>query len=292
MTTPATWTVRTLLGWSAPWLERRGVASPRLDSELLLAKALDLRRIDLFMDPHRPLTAPELAAFKALLTRRAAREPVAHLLGVREFWGLEFYSSRAALIPRPETELLLETVLASFADRQAPLEMFEPCVGSGAVLCALLHEYPGATGVGSDLSAEALELARRNATKSGCGDRVTLLEGDLDTPLPADARFDVVVINPPYIVSGDLPGLQPEVRDWEPRLALDGGGDGLQVLRRLPGLLQARVRPGGVAVIEIGDDQGETVMGLFQSAGFEQVELLLDYHRSPRAVVIRTRQSS
>ncbi|MBF0191501.1 MAG: peptide chain release factor N(5)-glutamine methyltransferase [Magnetococcales bacterium] len=286
MTTAPVWTVRTLLGWSAPWLERRGVESSRLDSELMLAKALNLRRLDLFLDPHRPLDAAELAAFKALLTRRAAREPVAHLLGVREFWGIEFFSSSAALIPRPETELLLEATLAHFPDREAPLRIFEPCVGSGAVLCALLNEYPQAQGWGSDLSKAALELAQRNAAKTDCADRVTLLEGDLDAPLPASETFDVVVINPPYIVSGVLAGLQPEVRDWEPHLALDGGVDGLQVVARLPGLVRHRLRPGGMAGVEVGHDQGEAVVGLFRAADFERVALLPDYHRIPRAVVV------
>ncbi|MBF0272034.1 MAG: peptide chain release factor N(5)-glutamine methyltransferase [Magnetococcales bacterium] len=285
MTAPA-WTVRTLLGWSAPWLERRGVESPRLDSELILAKALNLRRLDLFLDPHRPLNAAELAAFKALLTRRAAREPVAHLLGVREFWGIEFFSSSAALIPRPETELLLESVLAHFPDREAPLRIFEPCVGSGAVLCALLSEYPQARGWGSDLSGSALELAQRNAVKTGCVDRVTLVEGDLDVPLPSSDSFDVVVVNPPYIVSEALEGLQPEVRDWEPHLALDGGVDGLRVVVRLPGLVRSRLRPGGVAVVEVGHDQGVAAVEVFREAGFERIVLLPDYQRIPRAVVV------
>ncbi|MBF0212795.1 MAG: peptide chain release factor N(5)-glutamine methyltransferase [Magnetococcales bacterium] len=285
MTTPA-WTVRTLLGWSTPWLERKGVESPRLDSELMLAKALKLRRLDLFLDPHRPLDAAELAAFKGLLTRRAAREPVAHLLEVREFWGIEFHASPAALIPRPETELLLEAVLARCPDREASLEIFEPCVGSGAVLCALLHEYPQARGVGIDLSPMALELARRNAVKTGCEARVSLLEGDLDAPLPSSHRFEVIVVNPPYIASGELSTLQPEVRDWEPRLALDGGDDGLQVVVRLPEMVRQRLAPGGVAVIEVGHDQGAAAVERFRLAGFDRVELLPDYHRIPRAVVV------
>ncbi|MBF0162894.1 MAG: peptide chain release factor N(5)-glutamine methyltransferase [Magnetococcales bacterium] len=284
---PATWTIRTLLAWSTPWLGQRGIDSPRLDGELLLAKALGLRRIDLFLDPHRPLTPTELGAFKALIVRRAAREPVAHILGMREFWGIEFESSGAALIPRPETELLVETVLAHFPDRSTPLAILEPCVGSGALLCALLKEYPQAEGVGSDLSAEALALARCNVERCGHAARVTLVEGDLDASVAEEREFDVVVVNPPYIASGELEGLQPEVRDWEPRLALDGGADGLVLLKRLPALFRRRMRSGGVAVTEIGYDQGEAVVALFRRDGFEGVELLRDYHRLPRAVVVR-----
>ncbi|MBF0417974.1 MAG: peptide chain release factor N(5)-glutamine methyltransferase [Magnetococcales bacterium] len=283
---PAIWTIRTLLGWSTPWLARRGIDSARLDGELLLAKALGARRIDLFLDPDRPLNPEELADFKALIVRRAAREPVAHIVGMREFWGMTFLSSGAALIPRPETELLVETILSHFPDRSAPLAFLEPCVGSGALLCALLKEYPQAIGVGSDLSAEALGLARRNVEKCGYAARVELYQGDMDEGI-SERLFDGVVVNPPYIVSGELAGLQPEVRDWEPRLALDGGEDGLTLLKRLPALFWRRVREGGVGVTEIGYDQGEQVVALFREAGFAKVELLMDYHRLPRAVVMK-----
>lgn len=283
---PSIWTVRTLLQWSTPWLAQRGVEAPRLDGELMLAKALDLRRIDLFLDPDRPLNAPELAAFKGLLRRRAAREPVAHLLGRREFWGIDFLVSSAVLIPRPESELLVEAVTGWCAGRDRPLEIFEPCVGSGAVLCALLKEYPEARGVGSDLSPEALAVAGQNVARCGLGERVTLLEGDLDAGVAPERRFDVVVVNPPYIVRAELAGLQPEVRDWEPRLALDGGEDGLMVLSRLPGLVRMRLRPGGRAAIEVGYDQGEQVVTLFRQAGFAAVTLLEDFHRIPRVVVV------
>lgn len=259
----------------------------RLDGELLLAKALDLRRIDLFMDPDRPLNAVELAVFKGLLLRRAAREPVAHLLGVREFWGLELLSSADALIPRPESELLVEAVLGCFSDRQQPVQIFEPCVGSGAVSCALMREYPAACGVGGDLSLAALAVAARNLQRIGCAGRMGLFAGDLDGCLASEVRFDVIVVNPPYIPRWEMADLQPEVRDWEPRLALDGGLDGLEILRRLPGLVQTRLRSEGVAAIEVGHDQGERVAGMFRSSGFAEVSILNDYHRIPRVVLIR-----
>ncbi|MBF0428088.1 MAG: peptide chain release factor N(5)-glutamine methyltransferase [Magnetococcales bacterium] len=284
MTASPLWTIRTLLGWSTPWLAQRGISSSRLDSELLLAKALQCRRIDLFLDPHRFLTAAELAEFKVLVKRRAAREPLAHIVGLREFWSIEFFASAEALIPRPETELLVETIVAHYSDHQAPLEILEPCVGSGAVLCALLTEYPQARGVGTDLSWQALELARRNAEKVACQDRMVLMQGDLDAPLPASALFDVIIANPPYIVSEDLAGLQPEVRDWEPHLALDGGVDGLQIVSRIPAIAKARLQSGGLVVTEIAHDQGQAVLALFQQAGFSQVEILNDYTRTNRAV--------
>ncbi|MBF0127932.1 MAG: peptide chain release factor N(5)-glutamine methyltransferase [Magnetococcales bacterium] len=283
MTAPL-WTVRTLLGWSAPWLAQRGVESSRLDSELLLASVLNLRRLDLFLDPHRPLMAQELAAFKAVVKRRAAREPVAYILGRREFWSMAFLARGDVLIPRPETELLVESVLARYPDRSAPLEILELCTGSGVILCALLTEYPMATGVGTDLSPAALELARDNLAQHGLTGRVALLEGDLTAPVAQEARFDLVLANPPYIASDTLAGLEPEVRDWEPRLALDGGAEGLSVLSRIPPLARTRLRPGGWLLTEIGWDQGEAVADLLARAGFVNIEILNDYNKLPRVV--------
>lgn len=286
MSTTPLWTVRTLLAWSAPWLTQKGVESARLDSELLLANALNLRRIDLFLDPHRYLTPEELASFKLLIKRRAAREPIAYILGMKEFWGLEFLASHEVLIPRPETELLLETTLAYQPERQTPLRILELGAGSGAVLCSLLIEYPLAQGTGTDLSSQALKLARRNGAKIGLTERIEWLEGDLDTMIPPTDCFDVIIANPPYIATGELNGLQPEVRDWEPRMALDGGEDGLRVLLRIPRLAKTRLLPGGLCVTEIGSNQAEVALELFRQAGFLDPELLYDYHRLPRAIKI------
>ncbi|MBF0296627.1 MAG: peptide chain release factor N(5)-glutamine methyltransferase [Magnetococcales bacterium] len=284
MTAPL-WTIRTLLGWSAPWLAQRGVESPRLDSELLLAEVLHLRRIDLFLDPHRPLSAAELAAFKAVIKRRAAREPVAFILGRREFWGMEFRVGPDTLIPRPETELLVEAALARFPDRSSPLTILEMCVGSGAVVCALLKEFPNATAVGTDLSAGALVLARANVEKHGFAERIALLEGDLDAPLAPEASFDLMVVNPPYVTTQELDGeVAPEVREWEPRLALDGGADGLRVVERVPPCAVRRLRPGGLLLMEIGSQQGEAAGELLARGGLVNVEILIDFNKLDRVV--------
>ncbi|MEO5334550.1 MAG: peptide chain release factor N(5)-glutamine methyltransferase [Magnetococcus sp. YQC-5] len=284
MSTTPLWTVRTLLAWSVPWLTQKGVENARLDSELLLANALNLRRIDLFLDPHRYLTAEELTSFKLLIKRRAAREPIAYILGVKEFWGLEFLTSREALIPRPETELLLETTLSYQPERQTPMRILELGAGSGAVLCSLLTEYPLAHGTGIDLSSQALKLAQKNAAKIGVAERIEWLESDLDTMMPPTDGFDVIIANPPYIATGELNGLQAEVRDWEPHMALDGGEDGLKILSRIPTLAKTRLVPGGLCVTEIGCDQAEAALELFLLAGFPEPELLYDYHRLPRAI--------
>ncbi|MBF0182367.1 MAG: peptide chain release factor N(5)-glutamine methyltransferase [Magnetococcales bacterium] len=284
MTAPL-WTIRTLLGWSTPWLAQRGVESPRLDSELLLAEVLQLRRIDLFLDPHRPLSAPELAAFKVVVKRRAAREPVAFILGHREFWGMALRVGPQTLIPRPETELLVETALARFPDRTHPLAILEMCVGSGAVACALLKEFPNATAVGTDLSAGALALARANAENHGFCDRLILMEGDLDAPLAQDEKFDLVVVNPPYVTTRELAEeVAPEVREWEPRLALDGGDDGLRVVARIPGCAMRRLRPAGLLLMEIGSGQGEAAAELARRGGLQDVEVLMDFNKLDRVV--------
>lgn len=279
------WTIRTLLEWSTPWLAERGVDSPRLDSELLLANALKIRRIDLFLDPHRPLLPTELALFKPLIKRRAAREPIAYILGHREFWGLEISTNGDVLIPRPESELLVETTLAHYPERETPLNILELCVGSGAVLCALLTEYPQAKGHGTDLSLPALQQATHNAKKLELTERVVLIQSDLDMAIPATERFDLLIANPPYIATDELAKLAPEVQKWEPRMALDGGKQGLEILAKIPAIAQARLKPGGRLLVEIGYDQGEAVETLFRESALNEIKILKDYNRLPRCVI-------
>ncbi len=279
-----TWTIRRLLQWCTPWLSQKGCDSPRLDGELLLAEVLNLERITLYLDPDRPLTAPELAAFKALVKRRAQREPVALILGRRDFWQHTFKVAPGVLIPRPETEGLLEAVIEHHPDRQAGLTMLEIGVGSGAVLCSLLAEYPRARGVGSDISATALTISRENAVRIAVSDRLRLLSGDLTAPLAVGERFDLIVSNPPYIASPVLKTLAPEVARWEPIAALDGGGDGLAVLRRLAAECAGFLQPGGLLALEIGHDQAEAVSGLLAAAGYESITVRPDYGGQPRIV--------
>ncbi|MBF0368460.1 MAG: peptide chain release factor N(5)-glutamine methyltransferase [Magnetococcales bacterium] len=285
MTSPERWSVRRLLNWSTPWLEKQGVENPRLDSELLLAHAIGLKRLDLFLDPDRPLIPAELARFKSLIKRRAHREPTALILGIRGFWKLDFLIHPGVLIPRPESERIIEAVLEKFPDQESPLALLDIGVGPGTLLFTLLSEYPQATGVGCDLSQTALACARENGEALKLLDRTTLLQGDLTAPLDTNTRFDLIVSNPPYITDKEMADLAPEVREWEPREALWGGEDGLDLYRRLLPDALPFLKAQGVMMVEIGHTQGEAVARLMTQAGFCEVTILLDYGRRSRVVV-------
>ncbi len=274
-----------MVQWGSDWLAGREIEQPRLDVELLLADALDLSRMDLFMDMDRPLDQAELAAFKSRIKRRSQREPVAYILGKRGFWKQEFVVNPSVLIPRPETETLIEAVLSLYPDRASTFEMLDLGVGSGTILYSLLGEFTQARGVGIDLSDEALQVAKLNGDRLGLSGRVTLLAGDLTAPLYSDCRYDLIVSNPPYIVSKAMATLQPEVRDQEPHLALDGGEDGLSIYRRLIPQSYRFLEPSGWLVVEIGYDQGKAVPSLFTAAGFESVSVSTDYGHRDRVVM-------
>ncbi|MBF0426268.1 MAG: peptide chain release factor N(5)-glutamine methyltransferase [Magnetococcales bacterium] len=284
MATDRTWNVRELLRWTAGWLAGHGVDAPRLDSELLLAEALGVRRIDLFLDPDRPLILSELAAFKRLIKRRAAREPLAYIVGHCAFWSLELAVGPGVLIPRPESERLVELVLERYPERQTPLTILDIGVGSGAILLSLLSTYPRARGVGIDIATAALTCARHNAERLALHERVRILEGDLCAPLTADDHFTVIVANPPYVDPAVLPTLQPEVRDWEPRLALLADQAGLAVHRRLIPAARRFLEPGGLLALEIGIEQGAAVADEMARHGLESVIILEDYSHRPRVV--------
>lgn len=278
------WTIRLLRPWSAAWLQRQGSDTPQLDGDLLLADALGLRRIDLFLDPDRPLDPAELAAFKSRLRRRGQREPVAYILGRCSFWKETFRVAPAVLIPRPESEMLLETVLERFADREASLEILELGLGSGALLISLLREFANARGVGTDISEPALALARENGAALGVEGRLTCHQGDLTAPLDPGSRFDVIIANLPYVTSAEMAGLEPGVRDWEPHEALHGGADGLDLLARLPSLAAPFLNTEGMLALEIGQTQGPAVSGFLRDAGYRDVTVHRDYGRRPRVV--------
>lgn len=281
------WTVRALLAWSAPWLAERGCDAPRLDAELMLAKALQVRRLDLFLDPERPLLAEELAAYKALIRRRARREPLAYILGERAFWRQVFAVRPGVLIPRPDSERLVEAVLERWPDRQAAGRVLELGVGSGALLLSLLGELPNARGVGVDLSPAAAACTAHNAARLGLTGRLGVWVGDLSEALAVTARFEVVICNPPYISNDEYAGLMPEVRDWEPAGALLAGEDGLAMHRRWIPVAVDHLAPQGWLVAEIGWRQGAAVAALFDAAGLGEVAVLSDYGQHERVVVGR-----
>jgi release factor glutamine methyltransferase len=278
-----TWTVRSLLVWAREWLAKKGVDSPRLDSELLLAHALGCSRTRLYIDFDKPLTAAELAAVKPLLQRRASREPVAYILGVKEFYGRPFQVQKGVFIPRPETEILVQAALAALPAQGRALDL---CSGSGAVGVTLAAEKPEATVHLVELSAEACACARTNAEKLAPG-RVQVFESDLYASLPEGPRYDVITANPPYIPLKDKAELAPEIVEHEPHLALFGGDDGLVVLRRIVEGLAARLAPGGLFVAEIDPPQAERATALCAQAGLVQVRIERDLAGLDRHVVGR-----
>jgi release factor glutamine methyltransferase len=271
-------TVGEALSAAAAALDAAGVESPRLDAELLLAEATGRDRAALIAGPDAGVDAAAGRAFGAMVRRRVLREPVAYILGRRGFRRIELRCDRRALVPRPETELLVEVAL-----ELGPGPVLDVGTGSGAVALAIADEIPGAAVVGIDTSRSALALAAENAASLGLGDRVTLEVGSL----PAGREFDLVVANLPYVRDADWPGLQPEISRHEPRDALLGGADGLDPIR---GLLAAfgegRVSAGAVA-LEVGEGQAEEVAGLVGAAGFEVVEIRRDLAGVERVVVGR-----
>jgi release factor glutamine methyltransferase len=278
---PEIWTPLKLLGWTQGFFSQKGVDAPRLTAELLLAHALGCDRVRLYLDFDKPLGDPELARYRDLVRRRADGEPTAWLTGAREFAGRRFAVDARVLVPRPETEHVLEAALAALPEGGAALDLG---TGSGILAISLALGRPGARVTAVDVSPDALAVARANAAALSA--EVTFLQGDLFVPLPAGARFDVVVSNPPYVPTGELAGLSREVQR-EPRLALDGGPDGLAVLRRLVAAAPAFLRPGGALVLEMHESHEGSLPALCLAAGFASAEARRDLAGLPRLTVAR-----
>ncbi|RME96270.1 MAG: peptide chain release factor N(5)-glutamine methyltransferase [Verrucomicrobia bacterium] len=283
-------TVLEVIQRSTEFLARKGIESPRLQVEWLLAHVLGLPRLQLYLNFERRLTDAELEALRDLLRRRARHEPLQHLLGTAVFCGLEFTVNRQVLIPRPETEVLADLALQWLKSRPGQPRVLDFGTGSGCLAVTLAREHPAARVRALDVSAEALAVARENAARHGVAERIEWLEGEGWAGVPAGSRFDLIVANPPYIPTGDLAGLPPEVRDFEPRAALDGGPDGLRFYRELAAGRE-RVEPGGRLMAEFGDGQAEAVVGLFREAGWGEVDVAPDLAGQPR-IVIATRGAS
>jgi release factor glutamine methyltransferase len=258
-----------------------GIAdNPRLEARLLLAHAIGLAPNDLVRDPNRRVDA---GAFETLLARRMAHEPLAFIVGRREFWSMVFQVSPATLIPRPDSETLIEAALATFADRPPPGRMIDLGTGTGCLLLALLTEFPSAFGVGLDLDPDAAALAKRNATGLGLARRSAFIVGDWTNPI--SGRFDLIICNPPYINGSDIETLMPEVARHEPRRALDGGPDGYDAYRAILPQLKDYLEPGGAAILELGFGQANYVTALAREAGLDAA-LRLDLVGISRAIVL------
>ena len=265
------WSIARLLRWASEDLTKRGADSPRLDAELLLCRTLGLDRVQLIMQHARPLDDAELALFKRMFVRRRAREPMAYILGGREFYGFEMRVDQRVLVPRPDTEVLVDVALARTSERDMYGRALDLCTGSGCVAVALGLRRKTWKITGTDVSEAALEVARTNAVRLGVARNVRFVHGDLYQPFQANQRFELIVSNPPYIPSAEIAELMPEVRDFEPRLALDGGADGYRVLARVVADAAQHLTPGGVLACELGAGQSDRVAELFEAAGFTDV---------------------
>jgi release factor glutamine methyltransferase len=263
-------------------LKAAGIDSPAIDARLLLEAAAGVSRTDIVADPYRPLDARAAELLETYVARRSAREPVSRILGRRGFWKIMLNVSPDVLTPRPDTETIVDGVLSAF-DEGRRFSVLDLGVGSGAILLAILAERPLAKGLGVDISEEALAVARENAANLGLADRMALLRGDWTEGL-ASGSFDLVVSNPPYIPSAEIEGLDPEVRDHEPRLALDGGADGLEAYRRLAPEILRVLRPDGVFAVEIGWTQAAEVETIFRAAGAQDVRTRKDLANRDRVV--------
>jgi release factor glutamine methyltransferase len=264
--TTQAWTILEVLRWTVGRFERQGIESARLDAELLATRAFSRSRVELYTHYDQPLDEAELASYRALVQRRLAGEPVAYILGRKEFWSIDFEVDARVLVPRPDTETLVEQGLEILAKLDKPARIADIGTGSGAIAIALKKERPADDIVAVDASPDALAVAQANATRLKLP--VTFLQGDLVSPL--EGRFDLIVSNPPYIPSKDIDTLSAEVRS-EPRMALDGGADGLDLVRRLVIGAMPLLSDDGWLAMEIGAGQAEATMGILRAAGYRAV---------------------
>lgn len=277
------------LAWAIPLLAAAGVETPRFDAQLLLAWTLKAMREDLAREPERLLTDRERIIYEKAVALRTARRPLPYITGEAWFYGRPFKINRAVLIPRPETEELVSAALEKCVGRNA-LHIADIGTGSGCLAVTLALERPDAFVWATDLSGDALKLAHKNVVRHGVESRLTLAHGDLLAPLPPDIRFDMIVSNPPYIPVADVLTLQPEVRDYEPHLALSGDGaaagpDGTDLHRRLLREASAHLKPGGWLLLEVGQGQAETVLAEAQALGYRDAAIRLDLSGIGRVVL-------
>ncbi|HOT12027.1 MAG TPA: peptide chain release factor N(5)-glutamine methyltransferase [Polyangiaceae bacterium] len=278
------WTVRRVLAWVTEDFASRGVETPRLEAELLLAHVLGANRIQLIVDRDRPLTAHELGAYRALVTRRRNHEPVAYLRKEREFYGHDFEVDARVLIPRPDTETLVEVALKRSQERYLFGRLLDVCTGSGNVALSFAKERPTWQVLATDLSSDAIAVASRNAVRLGVAWNVSFFAGDLFDPVKGQPRFHLITANPPYIPSEQVDQLSPSIRNHEPRLALDGGQDGLDLIRRLIHDAPSWLEQGGELALEMACDQGSRVVEMMTRNGWQDVQIVRDLGQRDRVV--------
>ena len=280
---PDVWTVRRVLEWTTGHLKKHGSDTPRLDAEILLAHARRCPRIKLYTEYDEPLSDAIRAEMKDLVKRRAAREPVAYLVGFREFFSLPFRVTKDVLIPRPDTETLVVEALRLVRPMETSPQILDLCTGSGCIAISIAKNAAKAQVTGVDISPAALAIAQENGATTEVTDRTSWLVGDLFQPLTDGSRFDLIVSNPPYITDEELATLDADVRQYEPRLALAGGADGLDLVRRLLTEAPKWLKPGGSLLLEIDPKQFPAVDAFAaQTSAYKDVRSLKDLNGQPR----------
>ncbi len=276
------WTIGKILNWTKQYFEEKGVESPRLDAEVLLSHILKCDRIHLYVNFDRPLVEEELASYRQMVKARVQRMPVAYILGEKEFMGHTFRVTPDVLIPRPDTEILVEEAIRLLSEKDSP-RIVDIGTGSGAILLSVLLGTEGSTGIAVDLSPKALAVAKSNGERLGLEGRADFRLGDCYTPV--DEQFDAILSNPPYIPVRDMAGLAPEVKQ-EPEMALVGGVDGLDFYRRLIDEAPHYLKEGGIVLFEVGIHQAQDVAELGKRRGFSAQRILPDYAGIDRVVVL------
>ena len=290
MATGEIWTVGKLLKWTEQYFTSKGLDSPRLDAEVLLSHVLKKERIYLYVHFDEPLETAELSSYRELIKKRLSHEPIAYIIGEREFMGLTFKVTPDTLVPRPDTEILVEAAMGRLK-KQVPEKGENLCIadigtGTGAIILSLLKFLPAANGMAVDISPEAIAVAEENAAEFALTDRVKFFCGDLLTPLEGQ-RFNAIISNPPYIPTSEMNSLMPEVRSFEPRLALDGGADGLDFYRRLLAESTAFLMPKGFLAVEIGLGQAPIIISLVaENKAWGKTEIVKDLAGIERVTII------
>jgi release factor glutamine methyltransferase len=278
------WTVKKVLDWTIDHLKKHECETARLDAEILLAFSRGCQRIQLYTEYDAPLTPEERSKMRDLVKRRAGHEPVAYLVGFREFFGLDFEVEPGVLIPRPDTETLVVTALELAREMESP-QVIDLCTGSGCVAAAIAENCKSAVVSAVEIDDQAFAVATRNLAKHELAERVTLLQGDLFQPVPEGGLFDLIVSNPPYVTTAEMDTLPPDVRLHEPRRALDGGADGLDIVRRIISDGHGRLNSSGAMLLEISSEQAPVVADLFAQAGvFEPAVIAKDLAGHSRVV--------
>jgi release factor glutamine methyltransferase len=286
-----TWTITKLLNWVTQFLTDKGIESPRLSAELLLSHVLGLKRIELYTQYNKAVEKPELDKLRELVRRAGQNEPIAYLVGKTEFYSMEINVTPDCMIPRPETELLVQRAIEFLRTRNGNQFVCDLCTGSGCIAVAIAKNFPNAKIIATDICDAALAVASTNVEKHSLQDKIKLLSGDLFDPIIPQldvGKFDLIVCNPPYVSSSEYEKLAQNVKDYEPRMALFAGEDGLDIYRRIIEKVDAFLKPDAALILEIGYAQGHAITEMFEQTGiFSEIKIEKDFHDNDRIVTAK-----